>query len=267
MAELLRANLVAHLSFYRRSRLLLAFLILFAVLTALATVPQFFVDSGVQNFNNLQEIFGTINFFLKLFAAGLGLFIVSSHLRSRNLKMVFTKPCPPWIWLGSAFLSAVLVAFLLNAVVLGAVTALSLLWHLPVRSGLAFVAADTFGISIGLAAYLMLLATVLHPAIAAILAIILNADMFYEGFVWARSAIHAGNQSAGARVLEYMFHFLYIIAPIMHPFSRNTANIYVSLRVMHGEWKYLLYSLGYSLGLSAFCCLVALSALHRKRHI
>jgi hypothetical protein len=56
MAELLKANLVAHLSFYRRSRLLLAFLILFAALTALATVPQFFVDSGVQNFNKLQEI-------------------------------------------------------------------------------------------------------------------------------------------------------------------------------------------------------------------
>jgi hypothetical protein len=99
------------------------------------------------------------------------------------------------------------------------------------------VAADTFVISIGLAAYLMLLATVLHPAIAAILAIILNADMFYEGFVWARSAIHAGNHSAGARVLEHFFHFLYLIAPILHPFSRNTANIYVSLRVMHGEWK------------------------------
>jgi len=267
MAELLRANIIAHLTFYRRSRLLIAFLILFVVLTALATVPQFFVDSGVQNFNKLQEIFGTINFFLKVFAAGLGLFIISAHLRSRNLKMVFTKPCPPWIWLGSAFLSAVLVALLLNTVVLGGVTALSLLWHLPVRAGLAFVAADTFVISIGLAAYLMLLATLVHPAIAAILAIIFNADMFYDGFVWARSAAQAGNHNAGLRVLEHMFHFLYLASPILHPFARKTANVYVSVRVMHGEWLYLLYSLGYALALSAFCCLLALSALQRKRHI
>src|SRR5215831_7905730 len=78
MTELLRANLVAHLTFYRRSRLLLAFLILFAVLTTLATVPQFFVDSGVQNFNKLHEILRNHQFLLKPFAAGLGLFMCRS---------------------------------------------------------------------------------------------------------------------------------------------------------------------------------------------
>ena len=178
MSVLLRANVIAHLAFYRRSKLLLAFLILFALLTALQSVPQFFVSSGVQNFNTLREIFGTLNFFLLLFAAGLGLFIISSHLRNRSLKMVFAKPCPPAVWLVSAFLSAVIVAFVLDVVVLGGVTVLSMLWHIPVRSGLIFVAADTFFASIGLAAYLMLLATLVHPAVAAIVAIIFNADMF-----------------------------------------------------------------------------------------
>ena len=267
MAELLRANIVAHLAFYRRSRLLLAFLILFAVLTALEAVPQLFVASGVQNFNMLREILGTLNFFLLLFAAGLGLFIISAHLRSRSLKMVFTKPCPPAVWLASAFLAAVIVAFLLDAVVLGGTTLVSVIWHIPVRGGLLFVAADTFAASVGLAAYLMLLSTLLHPAIAAILAIVFNADMFYEGLVWAQSSIRAGNHSAGLRVLERVFHGLYLSAPIMHPFGKETANIYVSLRVMHGEWKYLAYSLGYSLALSAFCYFIALSALQRRKHI
>jgi hypothetical protein len=77
MSELLRANIIAHLAFYRRSKLLLAFLILFALLTALQSVPQLFVSSGVQNFNTLREVFGTLNFFLLLFAAGLG--FSSSH--------------------------------------------------------------------------------------------------------------------------------------------------------------------------------------------
>lgn len=267
MWELLKANLAAHLAFYRRSRLLLAFLLLFVLLTVLECVPQLFVPSGVQNFNTLREIFGTLNFFLQLFAAGLGLFIISSHLRSRSLKMIFTKPCPPALWLGSAFLSAVIVAFVLNAVVLSGMTVLSLFWHFPVRSGLIFVSADTFVASIGLAAYLMLLATVLHPAIAAIQAIVFNADMFYEGQLWALSAMHAGNHRSGLRVLERVFHVLYLAAPILRPFGRKTDNIYVSLRVMRGEWKYLLFSLGYSLALSAFCYFVALSALQRKRHI
>jgi len=267
MSELLRANIVAHLAFYRRSRLLLAFLILFAVLTALEFVPQIFVPSGVQKFNTLREVFSTLNFFLMVFAAGLGLFIISAHLRSRSLKMVFTKPCPPAVWLLSAFLAAVLVAFLLNVIVFGGVTVLSLLWHIPVRSGLVFIAADTFTVSIGLVAYLMLLSTLLHPAIAAILAIIFNAEMFYGGLLWARSAIHAGNHSAGLHALERVFHVLYLAAPIIRPFGKNTESIYLSLRVMHGEWKYLLYSLGYSLALSAVCYLIALGSLQRKKHI
>jgi hypothetical protein len=44
-------------------------------------------------------------------------------------------------------------------------------------------------------------------------------------------------------------------------------NVNVALRVAHGEWKYLLYSFGYVLTLSAFCYFLALFALQRKRHI
>lgn len=267
MSELLRANIVAHLAFYRRSRLLLAFLILFALLTALESIPPMFLNSGVQSFNSLREVFTTVNFFLLLLAAGLGLFIISSHLRSRSLKMVFTKPCPPWIWLLSAFLAAVIVAILLDLVVLGGVTVLSLVWHLPIRAGLVFVSADTFIASIGLAAYLMLLANLMHPAIAAIFALIFNADLFYDGQLWARSALRAGNHSAGLRVMEHFFHALYLVSPILHPFGRKTESIYGSLRVMHGEWKYLVYSFAYAMALSAFCYFVALWALQRKRHI
>jgi ABC-type transport system involved in multi-copper enzyme maturation permease subunit len=267
MSELLRANIAAHLAFYRRSRLLLAFLILFGVLTALEFIPQLFVASGVQNFNTLREVFNTLNIYLMIFAAGLGLFIVSAHLRNRSLKMVFTKPCPPAMWLFSAFLAAVIVALVLNAIVLGGVSILALFWHIPVRSGLVFVSAHTFISSIGLAAYLMLLATIMHPAIAAILAIIFNASLFYGGFLWSRSAIKAGNHSAGLRVLGHVFHLLYLIAPIFEPFDKQTQNIQVSLRVMHGEWKYLLYSFGYALALSAFCYFASLFALQRQKHI
>jgi ABC-type transport system involved in multi-copper enzyme maturation permease subunit len=267
MSELLRANIAAHLAFYRRSRLLLAFLILFGVLTAMEFIPQLFVPSGVQNFNTLREVFNTLNFFLQLFAAGLGLFIVSAHLRNRSLKMVFTKPCPPAVWLLTAFFAAVIVALVLNAIVLGGITVLALLWHIPVRSGLIFVSVHTFISSVGLAAYLMLLATVMHPAIAAILAIIFNASLFYTGFLWSRSAIKAGNHSTGVHVLDRVFHLLYLAAPIFQPFDKETQNIHVSLRVMHGEWKYLLYSFGYALALSAFCYFVSLFSLQRQKHI
>jgi len=99
MAELLRANVLANFAYFRRSRLLIAFALVFLLLTGLTSLPTFFINSSVQNFNSLQEIYSTMNVFLLLFAAGLGLFVVSSHLRNRSLKMVFTKPCSPAVWL------------------------------------------------------------------------------------------------------------------------------------------------------------------------
>jgi ABC-type transport system involved in multi-copper enzyme maturation permease subunit len=266
MREQLKANILANLAYYRRSRLLLAFMLVFLLLTGLISLPALFDNSGVQSFNTLHRIFYTLNDFLLFFAGGLGLFIISSHLRSRSLKMVFTKPCPPALWLVSAFLSAVAVSLLLNAVVLCSALVMSLVWHVPVRVGLVFVTMDNFVASVGIIAYLMLLATLVHPAIAVTFALIFTAENFYSAQVWMQAEIRSGNSSFAMRALEHLFHCLYLILPMVHAFSEKTQNIYESLRVAHGEWKYLLYSLGYALALSAFCYSLALFALQRKRH-
>jgi hypothetical protein len=181
--------------------------------------------------------------------------------------MVFTKPCTPAVWLLSAFLSAVIVSFLLNFVILVSATVLSLLWHVPVRPGLVFLSAETFVVSVGLIAYLMLLATLVHPAIAAICTLIFNAYLFYGARLWTEAAIRSGSTGPWLRVLKGLFHWLYLVLPMLYPFGKKTEGAHLSLRVMNGEWKYLLYSLGYSLSLSGFCYCVALFALQRKKHI
>jgi ABC-type transport system involved in multi-copper enzyme maturation permease subunit len=267
MTELLRANVLANFAYYRRSRLLLAFTLVFLLLTGLSSLPALFINSGVRNFNALQGIFSDLNGFLLFFAGGLGLFIISSHLRNRSLKMVFTKPCSPALWLVSAFLSAVAVSLLLNCIVLASAVVLSLGWHLPVRAGLIFVSVDTFVASVGIIAYLILLATLVHPAIAVTFALIFNADLFYEVQTWTQAVIRSGNSSAALRALDRLFHYLYLLLPMVHAFGKKTESIYTSLRVLHGEWKYLLFSFGYAVALSAFCYFLALFALQRKKHI
>lgn len=267
MAELLRANVLANLAYYRRSRLLLAFALVFLLLTGLSSLPSFFGNSGVQNFNTLREIYSSMNGFLLFFAAGLGLFVISSHLRNRSLKMVFTKPCSPAVWLLSAFVSAVSVSVLLNLVVLTSAVILSLVWHLPVRAGLLFISLDTFVASVGLIAYLMLLATLAHPAIAVTFVLIFNADLFYEAQMWAQSVIRSGNSSLALRLLGRLFHYLYLVLPMVHAFGKKTENIYSSLRVLHSEWRYPIFALGYAVVLAAFCYFLALFALQRKHHI
>ena len=267
MVELFKANILADLTYYRRSKLLLAFMLVFLLLTALQSLPPLFMNSGVQNFNSLRQIVSVLNFFLLILAAGMGLLVISSHLRSRSLKMVFTKPCPPELWLLSAISSAATMSFFLNVVVLGSGVLLSVLWHIPVRMGLVFVSAETFVVSLGLIAYLMLLAMIMHPALAAIVALIFNADLFYQFDVWTKAAIRSGNSSIALRIVEQLFHSLYILLPMLYPFDKQTQGVHTSLRVMSGEWKYLLFSLGYVLTLSAFCYCLALFALKRKNHI
>lgn len=267
MSELLRANVLADFAFYRRSRLLLAFAILCLLLTCLSALPAIFSDSGVESFRTLHGIFSELNGMLLFLAGAIGLLVISSHLRSRCLKMVFTKPCPPSVWLGSAFLSAVLISLLLNSVILGGTAILSLIWHVPVRAGLVFISTDNFIVSLGIIAYLMLLATLMHPALAVTFILIFNAEMFYSFQVWAQGAIRAGNSSLYLRVLERFFHFLYLLLPMVNAYGKKTEDVHSSMRVAHGEWKYLLYSFGYALTLSAFCYFLTLFALQRKRHI
>lgn len=267
MMELVRANVFADFTFYRRSRLLFAFLLVFLLLMALSSLPPLFYQSGVQTFNVLQSIFYELNEFLLFFAGGLGLFIISSHIRSRSLKMVFTKPCTPAVWLTSALLSAIAVSGLLVGVVLAGAVTFSLVWHLPVRAGLAFISADTFVVSIQVIAYLMLLTTLVHPAIAVAVALVFNADLFYSMQTWAQAMIRSGNKSVWLHAIERVFHFFYLVLPMFRVFGNKTENVFSSLRASQGDWKYVLYELGYSAALTAFCYFLALFLLQRKKHI
>src|SRR5208283_2717223 len=117
------------LTYFRRSRLLLAFILVFLLLASLSLLPAIYSNSRVASFDSLREIFTTFNTFLVYFGAGLGLFVMSSHLSNRSLKMVFTKPCPPPLWLASAFLASALVSLVLIAFVLLCAVGLSFLWH------------------------------------------------------------------------------------------------------------------------------------------
>jgi ABC-type transport system involved in multi-copper enzyme maturation permease subunit len=267
MPEILRANVLADFAFFRRSRLLLAFTIAFLLLTGLSSLPALFGDSGVLNFNSLKSIFSELNNFLLILAGGLGLFIVASHLRNRSLKMVFTKPCTPALWMASAMLAAAIVSFLLTGVICLSALAVSYGWHIPVRPGLLFVSADTFIASLGVIAYMMLLATLVHPAIAVTLVVIFNAETFYSAQLWAQATLRSGSSSLFLRVLEHIFHFLYLVLPMFFAFGKKTEGIYSSLRVGHSEWKYLPYSFGYALTLSAFCYFLSVLALQKRRHI
>lgn len=266
-SEMFWANVRADLTFYRRSRLLWAFTFLFLALMALFTIPAIFINSNATFFNSLHEIADWLTMLVITLSAGLGLFVISTHLRNRSLKMVFTKPCSPALWLASAMFSAAIACFFLTCVVFAGMSVLSLFWHLPVRTGLLYVSLDTFIAGLGVIAYMVLLGSLMHPAIAVAVVLIFNAEMFYNFDTWTLGTIRGGNHSWFLRMLEHFFHVLYLALPAFYAFGKKTTGVYQHLRVAPGEWKYLAYSLGYSLALAVFCYFVALLSLQRRRHI
>jgi ABC-type transport system involved in multi-copper enzyme maturation permease subunit len=267
MSELLRANLKVHLIYYRRSRLVTGFALVFLLLVLLFSLPAVFSSSVVETFGALQSIFTMLNDLLIAFSAGLGLFIISSHLRDRNLKMVFTKPCPPPVWLASAFLSAVVASLILNVAILVGALAVSLIWHAKVEPGLVYLSLVTFAASVGMIAYMMFLATILHPVIAAVFALLFNPDLFYNIQIWTQVMINGGMKNWALQALTRLFHFIYLALPMIHAYPKQTDAVSGALRVGHGQWPTAFYSLGYALALSALSYCLSLFFLQRKRLI
>lgn len=267
MLELIEANLFTNFAYYRRSRLLLAFVLVFLGLTCLTCLPLFFSASHVQGFNALHQVFTMLNWFLLFFTAGMSLFLMSSHLRNRSLKMVFTKPCTPAVWLLCAFLSTAIASLVLNGVILGGTVLASLIWHIPVRAGLLYASTYSFTTSVELIAYMMLLSTLMHPAVAVAFALVFNASMFYDVNMWTEMMVRGGISSGVLRGIGRICHAIYMTLPIVHVADNKTSEILESLHVPPGAWKYVLYSAGYASALSLFCYFAALLALERRKHI
>ena len=131
------------------------------------------------------------------------------------------------------------------------------------RSGLVFASTYSSTSSVGLIAYMMLLATLVHPAIAVTFALVFNASLFYQVWQWTESILRSGTLS----VSSHIFHYLFLIFPIVHVSDDKISPILGSLHVPPSSWRYPAYSAGYYLVLSLFCYTAALLALERRKHM
>ena len=91
--------------------------------------------------------------------------------------------------------------------------------------GLIFISAETFVASLWVDSLpdpaRQWLCT---PAVAAIVAIIFNADLFYQFDLWTKAAIRSGNSSFALRIVETV-PLVVILLPIVYPFDKQTQNI------------------------------------------
>lgn len=264
MLRQLALNTRVHLLFYARNRLLLAFALLMVLLFGLTLVPMLMFETSSDRFNLLRGITGQMSGYALVFTASLGLFAVSSHLRSRNVKMVLTKPCLPETWLASIFLSAFLVAVAIYTLLALAAAALSWYWTIPWQWGFVFVAIDGVARALIQMALLTTLSTAFHPVVAVLIALFFNEGIFYQLKYLVAGAIAADGGKPWLLAASVLCDSLYTVMPMAEPLSKRTAPVYSSLRVAGADWLNLAGSFGYSLLLCVFLFLVADYLLRRK---
>ena len=167
-----------NLLFYRRNRLLLLVAIVLLFIFLVSVIPSLLFETSNQRFSLVSHVFQSLNEYLFLFAAALGLLAVSSHLRDRSIKMVVTKPLPPEMWLLSHFLSAVLMFVALAAGAVALSAALLWGWGIPFQAGLLYLAGVTVASCLIVFSYLTFLSSVMHPAVAGLVALTLQEATF-----------------------------------------------------------------------------------------
>jgi hypothetical protein len=262
--DLLLLNTRVHLKFFARNRLILALAFLVLAIAALALLPAALMSTSIGRFDLMRMIVGYLTSVTLFLTSGLGLFAVASHLRGRSLRVVLTKPCPPEVWLGSVFLAGACVIVTLHFLMAAAVGVLSLAWSVPYQTGFAFVAVDGLCRALLWFSYVTALSVALHPVVAALLAVFVQEGTFFGLKFLLASAAKAKGWSWVLAIVGGLVDAVYMVLPMMEPFSQKTEAVYSSLRTVGRDWPVLLQVVGYTaLAVAFFYCLSVLM-LRRK---
>ncbi len=270
MYQQLIANIQTNLTFYRRNRLLVAASVFIILILGLTLVPAMFFLSNTQRLEQVRVIFKQVNDFAMVVTAGLGLLLVSQHIRDRSVKMVFTKPCLPETWLLSSFLSAGLVALVLYAGSFLIASFLSAIWSIPFPTGIVFIFVNELFLAISLMAYVTFLSVIFHPVLAVMFVLVIQEGMFY----WLKILIASGIKAAGTKPvfpllkpLKFFVDAVYMILPTFKPYDEKTRQVYTSLRGSDADWNYLLLAIAYALALTALFYFLTAYVLKKKRYV
>lgn len=270
MKKAFLANLVAHLIFFRRNRLVVLIGLFLCFIWGTTLIPSLLFISARDKFQLIQMLMSQSHGFITVFVAALAVMALHYNFNQRCFKMVITKPCPPEVWLLALYVAVMLVAAVLFTLVLVAAVVLFLAWHIPLQWGVFYVVGAAFLQVMTIVAVLSFLVTVIHPFLAIILMALASESTFYGLLIMLSAAIsHATAPWAkfwygAANVVVYG---LYLIVPSYSLFEKKVAKVQSSLRMGWGDLQWLGLSLLYTILISALFFALSSLALRRRRHI
>jgi hypothetical protein len=262
--ERLWLHVVSHLRLYRRSRIVLGVGLVIIGIWSLAMLPMFFGGTASARFTQLQQLSAQLSGLGWMLSAALGLYVTSTHLRNRSVQVILTRPGSPQVWLGSVFVSALLVAVALQAFGALVTFLLSILWDVPYQVGFAYLAIDAVFEAAIIIAMLTTLGAVFHPVVALLLALLFSEGTFFALRYGADLLTAQGEGGWLVRIGRPLVIAIHTLLPMVDPFAAQTAEVGRAMRVSGADWAYLLATAAYSLAVTAVCFLLADAALRRR---
>jgi hypothetical protein len=270
MVAQILTNIRINLKFYRRNRLLLISSILIMGVLGLSIIPAFFFLTKTKHLEIIRIIFAQLSSFTTIITAALGLLLISHHIGNRTTKMVFTKPCPPEIWLLSNFLSASLVSFTLSIGIFFICSILCLGWGIPFQWGILYITFNEFLQAVVVLSYITFLTVLFHPVIAVLFIFLFSDGVFYSLKLLLAGGVKAssgGSFSIGLKMAKLFVDVIYMILPNGKPFFERMSPVYSSLRVSAESWGYLLLAFAYTVLVASLLYLLSAYFLKKRAHI
>lgn len=261
MFEQIKANIKTNFKFYARNKMLIGVVIVLVFIFAVSALPAYFLNSEGRHLGNIHMIFSRMSFFATIATSLLGLLVASHHITNRSVKMVFTKPCTPDIWLLSCFLSAIILSTLMFLVIFAVTWVMSTTWAVPFQWEILFMTIHNFSKAITWMSYIMLVGMFLHPVLTVLFVLIINEFTF----AWLK-LIPTGN-SGGSKVFSFIADAGYMIMPSYQMFSEEMGYRANSFNIAQSGWQYLGLSVGYTAALTILCYLLSICLIRRKRLI
>jgi len=267
MFQQIIANIETNLIFYRRNRLLVAAAVFIVLMLGITTLPSLFFMSSTKHLDQVRMIVQEIHGFAFVLTAGLGLLLVSQHIRDRSIKMVFTKPCLPETWLLSSFLSAAIVAFVLYAGAFIIAVILSAIWGIPFPSGIIYISINEFFQTLSLMSCVTFLSVIFHPVLAALFIFLFQEQTFYFLKMLLASGVKTAGENSFLKLLKFFVDVVYMVLPTFNPYAEKTHQIYTTLRGSDANWDYLFPAIAYALTVSALFYFLTVLVLKKKRYV
>ena len=264
MISQLRLHTWAHLKFFQRNRLVLGLVVAGAALWMLGFVPFLMLESSGGKFERLKYLSSQMHALAWFYGGLLALIAISSHLRDRSTRLVFTRPNPPELWMASIMISASLVSLVVHGLTVALILGLSVAWGIPYQIGFLWIALDAAIETLVVISLVTMLGTAIHPVLAAFVMVIFNDQLFYFLYSMLAASIQAGGAGVWVSVGRSVIRIVYSVIPMLDPFSDKTQMVNASLRVRGVDWAFLAATAAYAATMTAFCFFAATLTLRRR---